>query len=160
MGTLQLGADGSKPKTTRRIDLDLKSSPFAAYTNPNAPVLSVVKNSGAILDDEYINATPDSLALPLEFIIDEESLDVPEEEQESSTDVKQAQELDPREYQLELLEKAKRENIIAVLDTGSGKTLIAVLLIEEMEIIEKKEQETRRKVISLNGFMAVHFLLL
>lgn len=36
---------------------------------------------------------------------------------------------DPREYQLELYERAKQENIIAVLDTGSGKTLIAVLLL-------------------------------
>ncbi|KAK6533348.1 Dicer-like protein 1 [Orbilia ellipsospora] len=35
---------------------------------------------------------------------------------------------DPREYQLELFEKAKQQNTIAVLDTGSGKTLIATLL--------------------------------
>ncbi|KAF3938040.1 hypothetical protein ABW19_dt0201019 [Dactylella cylindrospora] len=45
---------------------------------------------------------------------------------------------DPREYQLELFEKAKNQNTIAVLDTGSGKTLIATLLIrwvldQEME---------------------------
>ncbi|OJD20980.1 hypothetical protein ACJ73_07682 [Blastomyces percursus] len=39
---------------------------------------------------------------------------------------------DPREYQLELFEKAKTANIIAVLDTGSGKTLIAVLLLKHM----------------------------
>jgi endoribonuclease Dicer len=36
----------------------------------------------------------------------------------------------PREYQMELFEKAKKQNIIAVLDTGSGKTLIAVLLLK------------------------------
>ena len=36
----------------------------------------------------------------------------------------------PREYQVELFEKAKQQNIIAVLDTGSGKTLIAVLLLQ------------------------------
>ena len=55
---------------------------------------------------------------------------------------------DPREYQIELFERAKKQNIIAVLDTGlyvckvfggcvnlplgSGKTLIAVLLLRYM----------------------------
>ncbi|RAL61166.1 hypothetical protein DID88_010505 [Monilinia fructigena] len=34
-----------------------------------------------------------------------------------------------RDYQLELFERAKKQNIIAVLDTGSGKTFIAVLLL-------------------------------
>lgn len=35
----------------------------------------------------------------------------------------------PRDYQMELFERAKIQNTIAVLDTGSGKTLIAVLLL-------------------------------
>ncbi|EGD90125.1 hypothetical protein H112_02598 [Trichophyton rubrum D6] len=39
---------------------------------------------------------------------------------------------DPREYQLELFEKSKEKNIIAVLETGSGKTLIAVLLLKHV----------------------------
>lgn len=65
----------------------------------------------------------------------------------------------PREYQVELFERAKEENIIAVLDTGkvnpfliqfdypmltcrlgSGKTLIAVLLLQH---IIKQELEDR-----------------
>jgi endoribonuclease Dicer len=47
---------------------------------------------------------------------------------------------DPREYQIELFERAKSENIIAVLDTGSGKTLIGVLLLKH---ILDKELEDR-----------------
>ncbi|KAI1081615.1 hypothetical protein F5B20DRAFT_588229 [Whalleya microplaca] len=35
----------------------------------------------------------------------------------------------PREYQTELFERAKSKNVIAVLDTGTGKTLIAALLL-------------------------------
>ncbi|EER25001.1 Type III restriction enzyme, res subunit family protein [Coccidioides posadasii C735 delta SOWgp] len=54
---------------------------------------------------------------------------------------------DPREYQLELFEKAKKDNIIAVLDTGSGKTLIAVLLLKhiiEQELIDRSAEKPHR----------------
>lgn len=36
----------------------------------------------------------------------------------------------PREYQKEIFLKAQQKNVIAVLDTGSGKTLISALLIK------------------------------
>lgn len=39
--------------------------------------------------------------------------------------------LTPRSYQIEILETAKRENTIACLGTGTGKTFIAVMLIRE-----------------------------
>ncbi|KAF6815456.1 RNase3 domain protein [Colletotrichum sojae] len=45
----------------------------------------------------------------------------------------------PREYQYELFERAKKKNIIAVLDTGSGKTLIAALLLRH--ILEKELED-------------------
>lgn len=50
--------------------------------------------------------------------------------------------LDPREYQKELYERAKAENTIAVLDTGSGKTLVAVLLLKDIlksELLDRAE---------------------
>ena len=37
-----------------------------------------------------------------------------------------------RPHQVELLEKAKRKNIIVYLGTGSGKTFIAVMLIKHL----------------------------
>jgi endoribonuclease Dicer len=40
--------------------------------------------------------------------------------------------LNPRQYQSQLFEKAKTQNVIACLQTGSGKTLIAVLLLKHM----------------------------
>ncbi|KAI1108951.1 hypothetical protein F5Y14DRAFT_55076 [Nemania sp. NC0429] len=47
----------------------------------------------------------------------------------------------PREYQTELFERAKEKNIIAVLDTGTGKTLIAALLLRH---VVEQELEDRR----------------
>ncbi|KAI0541575.1 hypothetical protein GGR58DRAFT_510891 [Xylaria digitata] len=47
----------------------------------------------------------------------------------------------PREYQTELFEKAKEKNIIAVLDTGTGKTLIAALLLR---YVVEQELDDRR----------------
>ena len=47
----------------------------------------------------------------------------------------------PREYQKEIFLKAQQKNVIAVLDTGSGKTLISALLIRwiaEQEHSQKK----------------------
>jgi hypothetical protein len=47
-----------------------------------------------------------------------------------------AQITNPRDYQTELFQKAKDENIIAVLDTGSGKTHIATMLLRHVLDIE------------------------
>ena len=54
----------------------------------------------------------------------------------------------PREYQVELFENAKEENIIAVLDTGSGKTLIAVLLLQHTinEELERRAKGLDKKI--------------
>ena len=53
----------------------------------------------------------------------------------------------PRQYQRELFERAKTENTIAVLDTGSGKTLIAVLLVRH--VIDQVCSKVVAEVISM-----------
>ncbi|CAG8442886.1 9275_t:CDS:2 [Ambispora leptoticha] len=50
-----------------------------------------------------------------------------------------------RKYQIELWEKAKKDNVIAVLETGSGKTFIAVLLIKEVVAEERMLRRLRRE---------------
>ncbi|KAF9576020.1 Dicer-like protein 1 [Mortierella alpina] len=54
----------------------------------------------------------------------------------------------PRRYQTELFKKALQGNIIAVMDTGSGKTLVAVMLINEMMRRERDSpvQPTERRM--------------
>ncbi|KAL7957438.1 hypothetical protein V8C34DRAFT_325108 [Trichoderma compactum] len=44
--------------------------------------------------------------------------------------------MSPREYQIDLFERARDENTIVVLDTGSGKTLIAALLMRHLLQLE------------------------
>ncbi|XP_076046340.1 endoribonuclease Dicer-like isoform X2 [Oratosquilla oratoria] len=51
--------------------------------------------------------------------------------EDSAEEQPAVKELVPRSYQLELYEKAKGKNCIIVLGTGTGKTLIAILLIKE-----------------------------
>ena len=38
----------------------------------------------------------------------------------------------PREYQVEVVERALKENTVACLPTGSGKTYIAIMVMKEM----------------------------
>jgi endoribonuclease Dicer len=49
----------------------------------------------------------------------------------------------PRQYQQEIFLKAQQRNVIAVLDTGSGKTLISVLLIKWVF----RQESSKNKVI-------------
>jgi hypothetical protein len=55
--------------------------------------------------------------------------------------------LEPRDYQMELYERARRENTIAVLGTGTGKTLIACLLIKDILVQERVNRAAGMKVV-------------
>ncbi|KAI1377597.1 hypothetical protein F4677DRAFT_414896 [Hypoxylon crocopeplum] len=59
----------------------------------------------------------------------------------------------PREYQTELFERAKQKNIIAVLDTGTGKTLIAALLLRYT--IEQELEDRNAGQLSRTSFFLV-----
>ena len=47
----------------------------------------------------------------------------------------------PRQYQEEIFLKAQQKNVIAVLDTGSGKTLICAMLIKWISAQEKSQKK-------------------
>ena len=57
-----------------------------------------------------------------------------------------------REYQQELFERAIDDNIIAVLDTGMGKTLIAAMLIRhtlEQDLVKTTDRASQRRIFFL-----------
>ncbi|CAO3597959.1 unnamed protein product [Absidia cylindrospora] len=103
------------------------------------------------IDAEFLDSSPDALTLTLEQLELEkkEKLDMDEfgqdENQGLSAEEKEKRVLCPRIYQYELYQKALKENIIAVLHTGSGKTLIAVMLLKQMALQEKHERLVRLK---------------
>ncbi|KAL6710207.1 Dicer-like protein 1 [Coniothyrium glycines] len=59
----------------------------------------------------------------------------------------------PRDYQTELFQRAKGENIIAVLDTGSGKTHIATLLLRH--ILDKELEDRAQRGVHKVAFFLV-----
>lgn len=105
------------------------------------------------LDPEFYKVTPDSKTkdagqleiedkekMDMEFDLDE---DLEEEIEKANL---QAAILTPREYQYELYQKALVENVIVVLDTGAGKTLISIMLIKQMVLTERQERLSRIEV--------------
>ncbi len=61
-----------------------------------------------------------------------------------------------RDYQSELFARAKAGNIIAVLDTGTGKTLIAALLLREV-VTKEMDNRASGKSPRTSFFLVRHF---
>jgi endoribonuclease Dicer len=80
------------------------------------------------------------------------------EEQLSIKDILAKQEttvriINPRDYQTELFQRATTENVIAVLDTGSGKTHIATLLLRH--VLDQELEERAKGGIHKIAFFLV-----
>lgn len=116
------------------------------------------------IDPEFLNAKPDDRVRTVEQALtqEQEELEDPPEllndfEVEEQT---KPMALEPREYQYELYLKAVEENVIAVLDTGSGKTLIAVMLIKTIAAQEREERLKRRHVSRVSNDSDLHVLFI
>lgn len=60
----------------------------------------------------------------------------------------------PRGYQSEILEHARKENVIAFLETGAGKTLVSALLIQE--VLSQPASKGRIAVFIVEKVALVH----
>lgn len=122
------------------------------------------KDLSRFIDPEFLNAKPDDRTRTVDQALTQEK-----EELEDPPDLlddfgveenTRPLALQPREYQYELYLKAVEENVIAVLDTGSGKTLIAVMLIKTIAAQEREERMKRRHVSGNIHDNAMHSLLI
>eukprot|EP00171_Calliarthron_tuberculosum_P009646 IDg9646t1 len=60
----------------------------------------------------------------------------------------------PRGYQSEILDQARKENVIAFLETGAGKTLVSALLVQE--ILSKPSSQGKIAVFVVEKVALVH----
>ncbi|KAI8991530.1 dicer-2 protein [Mycotypha africana] len=136
-------------------DLGDYTDPTVKYVPPVPKVNDMNDIDPAILSKylelDLLEATPDSKAIdPSQLELEEkERLELDTLALEADLDEKLYEQkvreaiLKPREYQYELYQKALEENVIAVLDTGSGKTLISILLLKQMALQERNARLKR-----------------
>lgn len=122
------------------------------------------KDLSRFIDPEFLDAKPDKRTRTVEQALTQEKEEL--EDPPDLLDDFEVEEntrplaLQPREYQYELYLKAVEENVIAVLDTGSGKTLIAVMLIKTIAAQEREERMKRRHVSEVSMAMIRSLLII
>ncbi|KAG0213570.1 Dicer-like protein 1 [Mortierella sp. GBA30] len=139
------------------FSLSLASNPI--LPSPDSPASTVPSPSLAHSPAAHLGpSTPPSLAFPIASLssvsAEKQTPPTPPEVTDKITEsnvlpsVTPDPYLTPRRYQVELFKKAQQGNVIAVMDTGSGKTLVAVMLIKEMIRREKDSLRilTERKI--------------
>ncbi|KAK0536448.1 Dicer-like protein 1 [Tilletia horrida] len=122
----------------------LQPPSIAAARLPALPSSSVSDELYApSIDRSDPRALPRLKGTKVVFVEDNEELILPSERAPaaigSGTKVRK---LRPRKYQLALYEQAKKHNIIACLDTGAGKTLVAVMLLQWYNDLELERTKT------------------
>jgi hypothetical protein len=105
------------------------------------------------LDPEFFDATTDGNPIDTELLAmkTKGKIKLTLETNNTKTDSNDSQSrgnvsITPREYQYELFQKAVNENVISVLGTGAGKTLISVMLIKHISSIESQKRLNGQKV--------------
>ena len=124
-----------KSKTTDSSDSDTESAGAHDHDPPTLTEKRRIENEvfRAFMESEALSASTESVVKDREREDQELSIQDLIAKYEDANRV-----TTPREYQIELFERAKARNTIAVVDTGSGKTHIAVLLLRHV-----LEQEIR-----------------
>eukprot|EP00177_Eucheuma_denticulatum_P000175 GFKZ01000308.1.p1 GENE.GFKZ01000308.1~~GFKZ01000308.1.p1 ORF type:complete len:1667 (+),score=210.82 GFKZ01000308.1:718-5718(+) len=123
------------PLPTRYSDLDQSSSPSTASPPDSPDSASSLSNSES--PSNHPQAGPSLASAPSPNPV---PADLPSDAAKTFSlfDDSAPTALVPRNYQIELFERAYKENIIVFLETGAGKTLVSALLIRK--VLEDQEK--------------------
>ncbi|KAF1965214.1 endoribonuclease dcr-1 [Bimuria novae-zelandiae CBS 107.79] len=132
------GDDDDDDDDDEDIDKDGRSFHAAGTTKEKRAAQNAIFRAFAMKQEEQITEKEVKEALQ---DIDDDKLSIKQllKKQETSVSI-----TNPRDYQTELFQRAKDDNIIAVLGTGSGKTHIATLLLRHILDLELEARKNGR----------------
>lgn len=155
--TISIQDDEIEQSTQRDGELDEDSDVEADNARSHGPATSIEKRRA---QNSIMKAFATNISAVLtQREVEDAAAKSAKEEQLSIRDILANQETtvritNPRDYQTELFQRAKSENVIAVLDTGSGKTHIATLLLRhvlDMELDHRARGGTPKMAFFLVG---------